>query len=159
MWGRAAVTIVVALAATCVSVAAAQALSTDTEIAIQSNTGYVWTWTLLGGAVFTGLGMKARTSPSVGPLGFGHYHEIAFQANTGDLWTTGLGGGDTGLGMMAGTSPSISRDTALGGAPLPTSKKQCQHGGWKSFGFENQRDCMRFVKLFHQPHEHHPGSG
>ena len=38
---------------------------------------------------------------------------VAFQANTGNLWTTGAAGtADLGLGMMAGTSPSI---TALSG--------------------------------------------
>ncbi|MDB4941676.1 MAG: hypothetical protein JWP97_1210 [Labilithrix sp.] len=35
--------------------------------------------------------------------------ETAFQANTGDLWTVGTGGNrDWKLGMMAGTSPSIT---------------------------------------------------
>ena len=36
----------------------------------------------------------------------------AFQANTGALWTWGAlqGAGSTGLGMMAGTSPSIDAD-------------------------------------------------
>ena len=31
--------------------------------------------------------------------------------------------------------------------PPPTSKSQCTHGGWKSFGtmFKNQGDCVSFV--------------
>jgi hypothetical protein len=31
--------------------------------------------------------------------------------------------------------------------PPPTSKSQCKHGGWKSFGtmFKNQGDCVSFV--------------
>ena len=30
--------------------------------------------------------------------------------------------------------------------PLPTSTKQCKHGGWWSFGvFKNQGDCVSFV--------------
>jgi hypothetical protein len=34
---------------------------------------------------------------------------VAFQANTGNLWVVGNSGkGDMGLGMMAGTSPSIA---------------------------------------------------
>jgi hypothetical protein len=34
---------------------------------------------------------------------------VAFQANTGNLWTVGADNrGDWGLGMMAGTSPSIA---------------------------------------------------
>jgi hypothetical protein len=37
---------------------------------------------------------------------------IAFQANTGALWVVGPGGpGNTGLGMAAGTSPSLTRLT------------------------------------------------
>jgi cell wall-associated NlpC family hydrolase len=36
-------------------------------------------------------------------------YQIAFQANTSNLWVTGAAGtADTGLGMMAGTSPSIT---------------------------------------------------
>lgn len=32
-------------------------------------------------------------------------------------------------------------------SPLPTSKSQCKHGGWRSFGgrFRNQGDCVSFV--------------
>src|SRR5207244_13384022 len=41
-------------------------------------------------------------------LAIGGY-EVACQANTGNLWTVGPDGGkDWGLGMMAGTSPSIT---------------------------------------------------
>jgi hypothetical protein len=30
--------------------------------------------------------------------------------------------------------------------PLPTSKEQCKHGGWRNFpGFKNQGDCVSFV--------------
>jgi hypothetical protein len=30
--------------------------------------------------------------------------------------------------------------------PLPTTKEECKHGGWKSFGvFKNQGDCVSFV--------------
>jgi hypothetical protein len=77
--------------------------------------------------------------------------DIVFQGANGDLWDWLPGfpagaGHDLHLGMMAGTSPSISRDPGVGGPPAPTSKDQCQHGGWRSFGFKKQRDCMRFVK-------------
>ena len=38
-----------------------------------------------------------------------HIAQGAFQANTGNLWVVGADNrGDTGLGMMAGTSPSIA---------------------------------------------------
>lgn len=35
---------------------------------------------------------------------------------------------------------------SAGGPPPPTSKTQCKHGGWRSFGmFKNQGDCVSFV--------------
>ena len=40
---------------------------------------------------------------------------------------------------------TLSTSTGVGAGP--TSKSQCRHGGWKSFGtmFRNQGDCMSFV--------------
>ena len=35
--------------------------------------------------------------------------------------------------------------------PLPTSKDQCKHGGWAQFGFKNQGQCIRFVRLIPGP--------
>jgi hypothetical protein len=29
--------------------------------------------------------------------------------------------------------------------PLPVSKEQCENGGWQTFGFKNQGDCVSFV--------------
>jgi 6-phosphogluconolactonase (cycloisomerase 2 family) len=29
---------------------------------------------------------------------------------------------------------------------MPATKEQCQHGGWREFGFKNQGRCVRFVK-------------
>jgi hypothetical protein len=29
---------------------------------------------------------------------------------------------------------------------VPTTKKQCKHGGWREFGFDSKRQCIRFVK-------------
>jgi DNA-binding beta-propeller fold protein YncE len=29
---------------------------------------------------------------------------------------------------------------------VPSTKRQCKHGGWKQFGFKNQGRCIRFVK-------------
>ena len=51
--------------------------------------------------------MMPGTSPSIDDGG-----EVAFQGKNGDLWIWKLGSSavDLGLGMMAGTSPSISRD-------------------------------------------------
>jgi hypothetical protein len=73
--------------------------------AFQSNASALWV-----NHTNTGQGMRAGTSPSVLSNG-----TAAFQANTGHLmiWYTGLGSGiDTGLGMAAESSPSI---TDLGG--------------------------------------------
>jgi hypothetical protein len=27
----------------------------------------------------------------------------------------------------------------------PTSKADCQHGGWRNYGFQNQGQCIQFV--------------
>ncbi|HEY2444063.1 MAG TPA: S53 family peptidase [Streptosporangiaceae bacterium] len=76
------------------------------EAAFQASTGHLWVEGS-GGTSDTGLGMAAKTSPSIAGLTGGGY-EVAFQASTGHLWVEGSGGtGDTGLGMAAGTSPSI----------------------------------------------------
>ena len=29
--------------------------------------------------------------------------------------------------------------------PLPSTRGQCQDGGWKQFGFKNQGQCIAFV--------------
>jgi len=69
-------------------------------------------------------GHWTRQGTSASPIGFVHAnadpfsgtgsYEVAFQANTGNLWTVGSDNhGDTKLGMMAGTSPSIA---AVGGS-------------------------------------------
>ena len=55
---------------------------------------------------------------------------------------------------------SANLATAVGGPPPPTRKKQCKHGGWKTFGsrFKNQGQCVRFVNSHHKKHhhKHHP---
>ena len=64
------------------------------------------------------------------------------------------GGQDTGtatvsmLGTLGSQLFSFSENFGSTGAvQLPTSKAQCKHGGWKSFGtvFKNQGDCVAFV--------------
>ena len=35
--------------------------------------------------------------------------------------------------------------------PFPTLKDQCKNGGWRTFGFENQGQCVRFVRLIPGP--------
>jgi hypothetical protein len=60
--------------------------------------------------------------------------------NTGDLFVTRLGD-------AADLNESANLATGVGGAPPPTSKAQCKHGGWRNFGsrFKNQGQCVRFV--------------
>jgi hypothetical protein len=45
------------------------------------------------------------------------------------------------------TNGRFTLSTSTGVGTGPTSKSQCRHGGWKSFGtmFRNQGDCMSFV--------------
>ena len=33
------------------------------------------------------------------------------------------------------------------GQALPSSKKECKHGGWRDFGFKSKHACKRFVRL------------
>jgi hypothetical protein len=66
------------------------------------------------------------------------------------------GGPETDLDL----NESATLATGVGGAPPPTSKAQCKHGGWRNFGssFKNQGQCVRFVN-HHQKkhhHKHHP---
>jgi hypothetical protein len=43
-------------------------------------------------------------------------------------------------------SPLTSGDiTVVDAQPLPTSRTQCKHGGWRQFDFKNQGQCIRFV--------------
>ena len=102
-------------------------------IAFQANNGYLYTWCSApnspGGGIDTQQGMMAATSPAIAQIGNGQV-AIAFQANNGYLYTwvgsvasptyggspeslCTVGGAtpgptNTGLGMMAGTSPSIT---------------------------------------------------
>jgi hypothetical protein len=44
------------------------------------------------------------------------------------------------LNVSANLAPSV------GAPPPPTSKAQCEHGGWKNYPqFQNQGDCVAFV--------------
>jgi hypothetical protein len=42
---------------------------------------------------------------------------------------------------------ALAGDLLVADAPaLPSSKDQCKHGGWQTFGpFRNQGDCVGFV--------------
>lgn len=39
----------------------------------------------------------------------------------------------------------IGRALVSDAAAVPTSKKQCRHGGYAKFGFKNRRRCIRYV--------------
>jgi hypothetical protein len=43
--------------------------------------------------------------------------------------------------------------TVVDAQPLPTSKQQCKHGGWRDFGdtFKNQGQCVAFVQRGPKP--------
>ena len=96
----------------------------------------------------TGAKMMPGTSPSIDD-----HDDIAFQGSNGDLWiwiapATGVASGahDLGLGMKAGTSPSISlHPGGLGGARPQTSQ----------IGGPRQRPAQR--RLPQRPHLRRPG--
>jgi hypothetical protein len=59
--------------------------------------------------------------------------------NTGALFAMRFGDA-ADLNVSANLAPSV------GAPPPPTSKAQCQHGGWKNYPqFKNQGDCVAFV--------------
>jgi hypothetical protein len=53
--------------------------------------------------------------------------------------------------VTSSTRPTFTFPFTTGGAtvvdapPLPTSKEQCQNGGWTQFGFPNQGQCIKLV--------------
>jgi Ca2+-binding RTX toxin-like protein len=87
------------------------------DLAVQGSDNKLWV-KLGGNPIQTGALMKEGTSPSIDYRG-----DVAFQGQNGNLWlwlapadrsgddpTQKGTASDLGLGMMAGTSPSISRD-------------------------------------------------
>ncbi len=46
--------------------------------------------------------------------------------------------------------PLIGRAVVSDAPSLPTTRKECRHGGWARFGFRSKRQCLRFV----QRHRH-----
>jgi hypothetical protein len=115
--GRAAGAVMAAVIAVAALAAAPQARAvggitdgTQGGIAFGINTGELTNiipgigWTNLHRAMWPG------SSPSITTLsGTTNAYQMAFQANTSELWTCGtLGCGGLGLGMMPGTSPSIT---------------------------------------------------
>jgi hypothetical protein len=49
------------------------------------------------------------------------------------------------LGLLGVGAPIFSESFASAGTVQLTSKQQCRGGGWQSFGFKNQGDCVSFV--------------
>jgi hypothetical protein len=66
-----------------------------------------------------------------------------------DLVLAGPAAPTTCVGVSAGhLGPTSSGDIVVHDAQaLPTSKAQCRNGGWAEFGFKNQGQCIRFVRL------------
>ena len=48
-------------------------------------------------------------------------------------------------GLVGSEPPNFSENFASSGVVQLTSKAQCADGGWQSFGFKNQGDCVSFV--------------
>jgi len=92
---------------------AAAADSTGFAVAFQGGNGHLWTLDWAGTPHDSGLGMAPNTNPAgkvICVAGRCSVH-VAFQADTGILWTLDVGTGvptNTGLPMLAGTSPSLA---------------------------------------------------
>jgi hypothetical protein len=83
------------------------------SVAFQGSNGDLWTVDRTGAPHDTSLGMAPQTNPSMmeACVAGACPIQIAFQANTGILWTLNMRTGvpsNTGLPMLAGTSPSLS---------------------------------------------------
>jgi hypothetical protein len=65
---------------------------------------------------------------------------FASGGDAGRLWTLSPTGTQTFLGL---TNVGGVGDLAF--TPLPTSRADCQNGGWQRFSFKNQGDCIQFV--------------
>jgi hypothetical protein len=50
-----------------------------------------------------------------------------------------------GLQAEGAGPPTFSEEFASTGVVQLTSKQQCKDGGWQSFGFESQGDCVSFL--------------
>ena len=44
----------------------------------------------------------------------------------------------------------IGRAVVSDAPALPTTRRQCRHGGWLRYGFRSKRQCLRFVKHHRQ---------
>jgi hypothetical protein len=58
--------------------------------------------------------------------------------------TTGTATGSI-TGLLGVGAPIFSESFASTGVVQLTTKQQCRDGGWQSFGFKNQGDCVSFV--------------
>jgi Ca2+-binding RTX toxin-like protein len=94
------------------------------DVAFDGSNGDLWVM-CCGGDGDTGAEMMPGTDPSIDDQ-----DDVAFQGSNGDLWiwiapASGVASGahDLGLGVMAGTSPSISLDPGLIGAARPRTSR------------------------------------
>jgi hypothetical protein len=90
------------------------------------------------------------SSASCTPLGDG---VLVSTSNLATTYTATINGAQrsTGTatvnieGLLGSGPPIFSENFASSGEVQLTSKEQCKAGGWLSFGFKNQGDCVSFV--------------
>jgi hypothetical protein len=105
----------------------------------------------------SGSGLLGAGSPGTGVLRSGGCCGVPGGGGGGGYYGGAGGGNDTGGGGGSGFGPAgttfysgvRSGDGVITVSylALPTSKDQCKHGGWQTFGtvFKNQGDCVSFV--------------
>jgi hypothetical protein len=83
----------------------------------------------------------------VGGFGSTKLQVVDGQPDTFDLLSLFGSPTDCSPGVPSGLGGSVSGGdiTVVDAPPLPTSKDQCKNGGWQTFGFKNQGDCVGFV--------------
>jgi hypothetical protein len=91
------------------SIAAIGGPGENSVIAFQDSAGMLDYFNSASARMATGLPMMAGTSPSISATGSSSDWEIAYQNNNGSVAVYGtLGQGTLSLGMLSGTSPSIT---------------------------------------------------
>jgi DNA-binding beta-propeller fold protein YncE len=81
---------------------------------------------------------------AISPDGESVYVVNRYPLNTVSQYDVGVGGQLSPKHPATVTTDNDPYSVAL--RPPPTSHKQCNHRGWRQFGFESKRQCMRSVK-------------
>ena len=98
-------------------------------------------WNVVGTVVAI---TAALSAGSVALAGFGLALMRVYTATINDVQEHGTATGSIAR-QLGESSVEFTEQFDSTGAVQLTSKDQCKKGGWQSFGFRNQGDCVSFV--------------